>query len=30
MIPKSMSSTPIEDGYRFSEKIMRKLQGLKP
>jgi len=24
MIPKSMSSTPIGDGYRFSEKIMRK------
>jgi len=24
MIPKSMSSTPIEDGNRFSEKIMRK------
>jgi len=23
MIPKSMSSTPIGDGYRFSEKIMR-------
>jgi len=22
MIPKSMSSTPIEDGHRFSEKIM--------
>jgi len=24
MIPKSMSSTQIGDGYRFSEKIMRK------
>lgn len=24
MIPKSMSSTPIGDGDRFSEKIMRK------
>jgi hypothetical protein len=24
MIPKSMSSTPIEDGHRFSDKIMRK------
>ena len=24
VIPKSMSSTPIEDGDRFSEKIMRK------
>jgi hypothetical protein len=24
MIPKSMSSTPIGDGYRFSEKIMLK------
>jgi hypothetical protein len=24
MIPKSMSSTPIGDGNRFSEKIMRK------
>jgi len=23
MIPKSMSSTPIGDGNRFSEKIMR-------
>jgi hypothetical protein len=23
MIPKSMSSTPIGDGHRFSEKIMR-------
>ena len=23
MIPKSMSSTPIGDGYRFSDKIMR-------
>ena len=23
MIPKSMSSTPIEDGNRFSDKIMR-------
>jgi hypothetical protein len=22
MIPKSMSSTPIGDGYRFSDKIM--------
>jgi len=22
MIPKSMSSTPIGDGHRFSEKIM--------
>jgi hypothetical protein len=24
MIPKSLSSTPVEDGNRFSEKIMRK------
>jgi hypothetical protein len=24
MIPKSMSSTPIGDGHRFSDKIMRK------
>jgi len=24
MIPKSMSSTPIGDGNRFSDKIMRK------
>jgi len=24
MIPKSMSSTPIEDGNRFSDQIMRK------
>src|SRR3954469_1947792 len=24
MIPKSMSSTPIGDGYRFSDKIMLK------
>jgi hypothetical protein len=24
MIPKSMSSTPIGDGYRFSEKITLK------
>jgi hypothetical protein len=24
MIPKSMSSTPIGDGSRFSDKIMRK------
>jgi len=24
MIPKSMSSTPIGDGYRFSDKIMRR------
>jgi len=24
MIPKSLSSTPIGDGNRFSEKIMRK------
>jgi len=24
IIPKSMSSTPIGDGYRFSEKIMLK------
>jgi hypothetical protein len=24
MIPKSMSSTPIEVGNRFSDKIMRK------
>jgi len=23
MIPKSMSSTPIEDANRFSDKIMR-------
>jgi len=23
MIPKSMSSTPIGDGHRFSDKIMR-------
>jgi hypothetical protein len=23
MIPKSLSSTPIGDGYRFSDKIMR-------
>ena len=27
MIPKSMSSTPIGDGYRFPEKIMRKAEG---
>ena len=24
MIPKSLSSTPIGDGNRFSDKIMRK------
>ena len=24
MIPKNMSSTPIGDGYRFSDKIMLK------
>jgi len=24
MIPKSMSRTPIRDGNRFSDKIMRK------
>jgi len=24
MIPKSMSSAPIEDGDRFSDQIMRK------
>jgi hypothetical protein len=24
VIPKSMSSTPIEDGSRFSDKITRK------
>ena len=29
MIPKSMSSTPIGDGNRFSDKIMRKI-GLLP
>jgi hypothetical protein len=29
MIPKSMSSTPIGDGNRFSDKIMRKI-GLFP
>jgi len=26
MIPKSMSSTPIGDGNRFSDKIMRKVK----
>jgi len=26
MIPKSMSSTSIGDGYRFSDKIMLKQQ----
>jgi hypothetical protein len=25
MIPKSMSSTPIGDGNRFSDQIMRKI-----
>jgi hypothetical protein len=26
MIPKSMSSTPIGDGNRFSDQIMRKIK----
>jgi hypothetical protein len=26
MIPKSMSSTPIGDGNRFSDKIMHKIK----
>ena len=29
MIPKSKSSTPIRDGYRFSDKIMLKRDGLR-
>jgi len=28
MVPKSLSSTTIEDGHRFSEKIMRKENAL--
>jgi hypothetical protein len=28
MIPKSMSSTPIGDGHRFSDKIMRPIEKL--
>jgi len=30
MIPKSMSSTPIGDGHRFSEKIMLQQQRNQP